>query len=104
MAMPGLENANFSKEWLVKLSAKVAATPGGLDRTVFELQTVNWKAHDHPISTEEIVRQMRLLQVHGVRHLGYYPDDFLKDHPVLKVLRPAFSASDYLSPQVEGDK
>lgn len=104
MAMPGLENANFPKEWLVKLSAKVAATPDGLDRTVFELQTVNWKAHDHPLSTEEIVRQMHLLQVHGVRHLGYYPDDFLKDHPALKILRPEFSASDYLSPQVEGDK
>jgi biofilm PGA synthesis lipoprotein PgaB len=45
------------------------------------------------------VHQMRLLQGHGVRHLAYYPDDFAKDQPALKVLRPQFSASDTLPPQ-----
>jgi biofilm PGA synthesis lipoprotein PgaB len=36
-----------------------------------------------------------LLQVGGARHLAYYRDDFVKDQPALKALRPAFSASDY---------
>jgi biofilm PGA synthesis lipoprotein PgaB len=96
MAMPGMENAKHPHEWLLKLAAKVASAPGGLDRTVFELQTVDWRARDQPISTPEIVRQMRLLQGRGVRHLGYYPDDFAKNNPKLEVLRPEFSASDSL--------
>jgi biofilm PGA synthesis lipoprotein PgaB len=96
MAMPGMENAKHPDAWLLKLTARVAAAPGGLDRTVFELQTVDWRAHEQTIATQQIVRQMRLLQAHGVRHLGYYPDDFAKNNPKLEVLRPEFSASDSL--------
>jgi biofilm PGA synthesis lipoprotein PgaB len=99
MAMPHLENAKNPNEWLLKLTARVAAVDGGLDRTVFELQTVDWRTNKKAISTEELVHQMRLLQGHGVRHLAYYPDDFAKDQPALKVLRPQFSASDTLPPQ-----
>jgi hypothetical protein len=39
-----------------------------------------------------------------VRHLAYYPDDFVKDYPDLKVLRPEFSASEDLPIQVEGTR
>jgi biofilm PGA synthesis lipoprotein PgaB len=44
---------------------------------------------------------MRLLQDRGVRHLGYYPDDFARNNPKLEVLRPEFSASDSLPPHFE---
>jgi biofilm PGA synthesis lipoprotein PgaB len=101
MAMPDMENAKHPHDWLLKLAAKVAAAPGGMDRTIFELQTVDWRAHDQVISTPEIVRQMRLLQDRGVRHLGYYPDDFARNNPKLEVLRPEFSASDSLPPHFE---
>jgi biofilm PGA synthesis lipoprotein PgaB len=101
MAMPGMENAKHPSEWLLKLAAKVSATPGGMDRTVFELQTVDWRNHDQLIATTELVRQMRLLQNHGARHLGYYPDDFAKNNPKLNVLKPEFSASDSLPPNFE---
>ena len=100
MAMPQLEGAGNSNRWLEDLTAKVAAA-GALDKTVFELQTVDWKAHDRQIPTAEIVQQMHLLQARGVRHLAYYPDDFLKNHPVLNELRPAFSASDNLPQHFE---
>jgi biofilm PGA synthesis lipoprotein PgaB len=93
MAMPRMEGAGNAKKWLLRLSAKVAATHGGLEHTVFELQTVDWKAGGKPIATREITGEMRLLQGAGVLNLGYYPDDFLKDRPALKLLRPAFSAS-----------
>ncbi|MFZ0747483.1 MAG: poly-beta-1,6-N-acetyl-D-glucosamine N-deacetylase PgaB, partial [Terracidiphilus sp.] len=96
MAMPRMEDAKSPNRWLIKLAAKVASASGGMDHTVFELQTVDWRAHGGAIRTEEIVRQMRLLQSRGVRHLAYYPDDFAKDDPNLRVLRPEFSASDAL--------
>jgi biofilm PGA synthesis lipoprotein PgaB len=101
MAMPQMEQAKNPHRWLLKLAARVAAS-NGLDRTVFELQTVNWNAPERPIPTEEIARQMHLLEGAGVRNLAYYPDDFLKDHPTLKVLRLDFSTSEYLPLRVEG--
>jgi biofilm PGA synthesis lipoprotein PgaB len=101
MAMPRMEKARDPNAWLRKLVRTVGATPNGLDNTVFELQTVDWSA-TRPIPTDEIAHEMRLLQIGGARHLAYYSDDFVKDHPSLKTLRPAFSASDYLPLQVGG--
>lgn len=101
MAMPRMEKSANPTKWLLKLTDDVAKL-GGLDHTVFELQTVDWNAGDKPISSQEIAGQLRLLQVAGARNLAYYPDDFLKDHPALKVLRPQFSASDYFPLWDEG--
>lgn len=101
MAMPHMEKAANPNKWLLKLAQDVAAR-GGLDHTVFELQTVDWGVGSKPIPTSEIAGQMRLLQVAGARNLAYYPDDFLKDQPVLKVLRPQFSSSDYFPLWDEG--
>jgi biofilm PGA synthesis lipoprotein PgaB len=101
MAMPRMEKAANPNKWLLKLTENVV-NRGGLDRTVFELQTVDWSSGDKPISSEEIAGELHLLQVAGARNLAYYPDDFLKDHPTLKVLRPQFSASDYFPLWDEG--
>jgi biofilm PGA synthesis lipoprotein PgaB len=105
MAMPDLEGAKNPDKWLEQLADKTAEVDGGLDRTVFELQSVDWKtAQQRDISTDAMVSEMRLLQSHGVRQLAYYPDDFIKDHPSLKVLRPEFSASDSLPPNYGGGR
>ncbi|MGA2649035.1 MAG: poly-beta-1,6-N-acetyl-D-glucosamine N-deacetylase PgaB [Terracidiphilus sp.] len=101
MAMPRMEKSANPNKWLLKLTENIAKL-GGLDHTVFELQTVDWGAGDKPISSEDIAGQLRLLQVAGARNLAYYPDDFLKNHPALKVLRPQFSASDYFPLWDEG--
>jgi biofilm PGA synthesis lipoprotein PgaB len=101
MAMPRMEKAANPNKWLLNLAKNVAAR-GGLDHTVFELQTVDWSVGDKPIPTEEIAGQLRLLQTAGARNLAYYPDDFLKNHPALKMLRPQFSSSDYFPLWDEG--
>ncbi|MFT2622023.1 poly-beta-1,6-N-acetyl-D-glucosamine N-deacetylase PgaB, partial [Escherichia coli] len=45
MAMPLMENVPRadSGRWLDQLVGKVAAYPGALDKTVFELQAVDWR-------------------------------------------------------------
>lgn len=45
MAMPLMENVSRadSGRWLDQLVGKVAAYPGALDKTVFELQAVDWR-------------------------------------------------------------
>ncbi|WP_156909345.1 poly-beta-1,6-N-acetyl-D-glucosamine N-deacetylase PgaB [Ottowia thiooxydans] len=94
MAMPRMEQeartAAESDAWLGRLARRAAGTPRGLDGTVFELQARDWRT-GQPVSDDELTRQWTLLQRAGVRHLGYYPDDFLNNQPSLEVVRRAIS-------------
>ena len=98
MAMPALEKSKSPNPWLGKLAKQVGSVPGGLNRTVFELQTVDWETRK-PIATRTLSRQMRLLQSKGVLHLAYYPDDSKKNNPDVRALIPAFSASAFPAAQ-----
>ena len=94
MAMPRMEREARtdadSDAWLSRLAQRAAVTPRGLDGTVFELQARDWHT-GKPVPDAELTRQWTLLQRAGVRHLGYYPDDFLNDQPSLETVRRAIS-------------
>lgn len=92
MAMPYLEGAEDPDQWLQTLVRRIAAVPGGLDRTVFELQSVDWKTKT-PIEGKTLARQMQLLRRNGALNLGYYPDDFIKGHPELSEIQRGMSLS-----------
>ena len=94
MAMPGLENVRRPKPWLKKLTRSVARVPGGIDGTVFELQTVDWRT-EKPVPARKLAGEIRLLQSRGALNMAYYPDDFAKSNPDIGKLIPAFSASSY---------
>jgi biofilm PGA synthesis lipoprotein PgaB len=94
MAMPFMEGSASALEWLDALVQKVAEVPGALDKTVFELQTVEWR-RNQMLPSEEIALQMKRLQYRGALHIAYYPDDFPNDHPALEIIRPAISISTY---------
>lgn len=94
MAMPALEAADDPERWMRALVDAVAAHPGGLARTLFELQTVDWRTAQ-PIDGDVLRAQVRALQAAGARHLGYYPDDFIGDTPSLPVAREAMSAREF---------
>ncbi len=98
MAMPHLESAEDVDAWLKNLAAKVLAVPGARQRTVFEIQTRDWK-NGKPIDVENLVHEIRLLQQVGVFNLGYYPDDFLKNQPDLQRMREVISASEFPYPK-----
>jgi biofilm PGA synthesis lipoprotein PgaB len=34
-----------------------------------------------------------------VRHIGYYPDDFIQNQPRLEAIRPSISIADYPYPE-----
>jgi biofilm PGA synthesis lipoprotein PgaB len=91
MAMPYLEEAEDAEAWLEGLVTAVKRVPDGLKKTVFELQSVDWRGDKNLVSTKTLSRQMRLLQGRGAVNFGYYPDDFLNDHPAEKPLHPAMS-------------
>jgi biofilm PGA synthesis lipoprotein PgaB len=100
MAMPYMEEAADPQTWLADLARKVAATPGGLDRTIFELQTRDWR-DGKPVSDETLAKQWSMLHRMGARHLAWYPDDFLNDQPGLAVSRNALSVRANLQDQVD---
>lgn len=91
MAMPYLEGAEEPEIWLRDLVAAIARVPDGLKKTVFELQSVDWNEPKTPLATPTLARYMRLLQGLGAVNFGYYPDDFLRNHPAATPLHPAFS-------------
>lgn len=94
MAMPQLDKQPPDDRWFLELARRVMQQPDGLDRTVFELAATNWQTRQ-PIPAERIGARMRLLQAQGVRHLGYYPDDFIRGLPLLETIRPYISAASY---------
>lgn len=101
MAMPLMENIPISDAdgWLDSLVARVARYPGGLEKTVFELQARDWRkgvGHDD-ISGETLSGWMRQLKLSGAKNYGYYPDDFINDQPRMAEIRSAFSS--YWYPQ-----
>lgn len=94
MAMPYLENSEEPDRYLDRLAAAVAQHDGGLDQTIFELQTVDWRT-GAAIPASVLYGQMRRLQAAGVKHLAYYPDDFIASRPALEQIRQGISLADY---------
>lgn len=90
MAMPYMENAGDPEAWLKELAKRVAKIPGALGKTVFELQSIDWRT-GKPIDGATLSRQMRLLLESGVINFGYYPDDFIQGRPALEKIRPIIS-------------
>lgn len=101
MAMPYMEQVSDPQRWLAALARRVAATPLGLERTVFELQARDWRT-GKPVPDAELLKQWALLRRHGVRHLAYYPDDFHNGQPSLATARATVSVRETLSGDNEG--
>ena len=92
--MPFMENADDDKKWLQQLLERVDSIPGAFEKTVFELQSVDWR-DSKPVDSMTLSDQMRLLQRSGAYQFGYYPDDFVLDHPDINIIRPVISLSEY---------
>lgn len=97
MAMPYLENSDEPDRFLDQLAVAVAQHDGGLDQTIFELQTVDWRTGT-AVPASILYEQMRKLQAAGVKHLAYYPDDFIVNRPALEQIRQGISLADYPFP------
>ncbi|GJL43623.1 TPA: poly-beta-1,6-N-acetyl-D-glucosamine N-deacetylase PgaB [Enterobacter chengduensis] len=95
MAMPLMESVpvDESDAWLTRLVNAVAARPGALDKTIFELQAKDWdRQPQRAVSDGQLAQWMRVLQLNGVKHYGYYPDDFINNQPAISRIRPEFSS------------
>ena len=98
MAMPYLENATDAEAWLQQLIERVRSFPGALNKTIFELQAVDWR-NDTAVASTQLGRQMELLQLNGAINFGYYPDNYVNSHPDLKTIFPQMSLRSYPYPK-----
>ena len=105
MVMPLMEGVSYedAPAWLDRMVDTVRKHPGALQRTVFELQTKDWRsnhgeAHDKPIDSKIIASWMRRLQLQGALSFGYYPDDFVQNHPALETVVPYMSTTWFPAP------
>ena len=93
MAMPYLERAENPEAWLRRVVATVREADG-MERTVFHLQTRDWW-EKRPIRPRILRRHISLLLREGVRHIAYYPDDFVTNHPPLRLVRSQLSTNSF---------
>lgn len=91
MAMPYMEQAADHRAFYESLVNRIKAIPGAMNRVVFELQATNWR-NNQPVSSAEMASTITQLYAQGVRHVGYYPDNFINDHPDPAVLKPVFDS------------
>jgi biofilm PGA synthesis lipoprotein PgaB len=102
MAMPWMENVprDGADAWLDSLVDAVAARPGALNKTVFEVQGRDWRPSQGNgdmghVDSAVMAHWMKRMQLRGARSFGYYPDDFTQNQPELDVIRPAISNAWY---------
>lgn len=94
MAMPYMEQAARPSVWLAHLIEAARKEDPTLSRTVFELQTVDWRT-GKPVSGKTLTAQVRMLVAAGANHIAWYPDDFVGDTPSLRYATEAMSARTY---------
>jgi len=91
MAMPYMEQADNAQQFYDKIVANVKQEQCGLERTVMELQTVNWRKENEPISSNELSTTMEYLYDLGIHHIAYYPDNVFTNTPDAEKMKHNFS-------------
>jgi len=94
MAMPYMEESDDPDRYLAELALSVGQHDKGMERTIFELQAVDWRTGTE-VPAIVLSRQMRQLQAAGAKHLAYYPDNFIIGRPALDQIRQGISLADY---------
>ncbi len=86
MAYPQMERRNDAISWLRGLMEAVRMHPLGLDKTVLKVQAYDWNSKRW-INTDKLLKEMRVLEANGARHLAYYPDNVFENQPDVDMIR-----------------
>jgi biofilm PGA synthesis lipoprotein PgaB len=94
MAYPKMEDVFWETSWLKSLVEKASEYPDGLNKTVFKTQAFDWKRKQW-IDSGAVNKWLRILAAAGAHHIGYYPDDYEKDNPEMKIITDMISSRDF---------
>ncbi|MBA4388855.1 MAG: poly-beta-1,6-N-acetyl-D-glucosamine N-deacetylase PgaB [Verrucomicrobia bacterium] len=91
---PSEDGGLFKTRMLEQLVKRAGEKPGATGRILFMLDaTVD---AEKQVPEPELLEWTRTLAAAGARHIGYYPDDFLRDRPAIKAMRTEYSTKVYL--------
>lgn len=96
MAPPQMECDTEADRWIKEVAHKVKEHPKGLEKTLFELESIDRGSGGEPIDPNEMVEQMESLQLHGLLNFGYYPDSYKKNLPDAAIVRRGLSTQSTL--------
>lgn len=94
MAYPRMEKKSNPLKWLRKLVAKTATFKKGLDKTVFKVQSYDWKSEEW-IDSTTVSLWLKTILAAGGHNVAYYPDDYRVNEPKLKVIRRVIGTEDF---------
>ncbi|MBF0503821.1 MAG: poly-beta-1,6-N-acetyl-D-glucosamine N-deacetylase PgaB [Candidatus Omnitrophica bacterium] len=95
MVYPYLEEIHGDfKVWFKHLVDAARTHPHGIEKTIFKIQAFDWHKKVW-LKPEMLNGWLRALVALGAHHVGYYPDDFVQDHPRASVIREMMSSEDY---------
>jgi poly-beta-1,6-N-acetyl-D-glucosamine N-deacetylase len=90
MAMPYMEKSDDNAVFYRTIVDNIKQEECGLERTVMELQTVDWRKDGEAISSQELGDTIKMLYDMGVHHIAYYPDNVFKNIPDADTVNNAF--------------
>jgi biofilm PGA synthesis lipoprotein PgaB len=94
MAYPQMERCNDAIAWLKGLMSAIRMNPFGLDKTVLKIQSYDW-GNGQWIGTDKLLKEMRVLEAQGAKHLAYYPDNVFENQPDIDLIRLEMSTTGF---------
>ena len=94
LAYPRLEKVGSPGRWLKKLVRIAGTYPGGLAKTVFKVQSYDWKKNRW-IDSRTVNEWLRILVSAGARYVAYYPDNYIENKPDNRIIRDMISVEDF---------
>lgn len=94
MAYPKMEKVGRPVRWLKKLVQEAKKYRGGLQKTVFKVQTYDW-TKKRWINTKIVDKWLKTLVASGAQHLAYYPDNYIENKPDERIIRMMMSVEDF---------
>ncbi len=94
MAYPQMEDIDNTSSWLKGLVNTAKGKSGGIERSVFKVQSYDWK-REKWLGDTVVLEEIRDLLSAGARHVAYYPDNPLLDRPGLRKIKLEMSTESY---------
>lgn len=94
MTYPLMEKVKKPGLWLKQIVDSVKKYPGAIDKTVFKIQTFDWEKKSF-VSNRTINEWLCNLVSNGAKHIAYYPDYYIENHPDLEKIKYIMSLDDF---------
>lgn len=94
MAYPEMEKIKRPEAWLGNIVKEVAKYSNGINKTVFKIQAYDWDKKKW-IDTNVLLNRLKILVAAGAKHVGYYPDNYVENHPDAEVIKLIMSVENF---------